>query len=91
MVERQVNGNQGEKHHNIGNVLFLKLGGGFTGIGFIICFPTYIYSTTFLSMYQILDHWKRTQKGKKEEEERKGRRRRIDSCNVGRHGPSISP
>ena len=37
------------------NVLSLKLGGGFTGIDFIICFIIYIYSTIFLSIYQV-DH-----------------------------------
>lgn len=75
--------------NNTGNVLFLKLSGGFTGVGFIICFITYIHSAIFLSMYQILHS------GKGKQKMERGRRRREKEedryLSINQHGPSISP
>lgn len=72
---------------NIGNVLFLKLGDEFTGIGFIVYFTTYIYITyIFLSTYQVLDNEKGIHTVKEGREKGEGRkekkRKRIDTCNV---------
>lgn len=54
-------------------MFFLLLGGGFTGIDFIICFIIYIYSTIFLSIYQV--DYKGKGKQKRKGEGRKGKRR----------------